>query len=78
MAWFRKVFCERSSIGECAVPINGGRNFATEEDWCYEEFNNNTCSGTRENAVQTMSTVSYFFFYANAIGELILMLYAIS
>ena len=74
MAWFRWVFCMDETHNEkCAVPIQGGRNYTSEEEWCEAKYNATDCLQIRDDATTLMSTYSYVFFYANAVNGLLLV-----
>ena len=78
MAWFRNIFCESGTANEeCLAPFKGGSNFTDIETWCNVNYNStDTCEAIRNSAENKMQSMSYFFFYLNAIigGILVILL----
>ena len=72
--WFRQQFClEGTANAECAVPIEGGAEFDTEDEWCLAYYNATNCSQIKYEAQQEMAAISYVFLTANAIWGLLLV-----
>jgi hypothetical protein len=68
MAWYRRIFCRPGTANEeCAVPNLGGRDFISEDEWCFEKYQSYECSAIRKAAVDDMTKWCYFFFYGNSI-----------
>jgi len=75
MAWFRTTFCEEGTAnGKCAVPLYGGENYSSTEEWCVDNYNAIDCGIIRTKATDKMSYASYFFIYSNAIGGAVLII----
>ena len=72
--WFRQQFClEGTANTECTVPIEGGAEFESEDEWCSFYYNVTTCSQIKLDAQKEMAAVSYVFLTANAIWGLLLV-----
>jgi hypothetical protein len=68
MAWYRRIFCRPGTANdECAVPNLGGRDFISEDEWCFANYQSDECSSIRKAAVDDMTKWCYFFFYGNSI-----------
>mmetsp|Transcript_2879 Transcript_2879/g.5258 ORF Transcript_2879/g.5258 Transcript_2879/m.5258 type:complete len:751 (-) Transcript_2879:1131-3383(-) len=76
MKSMRSVFCEpeETANGKCNVPILGGIEFDTEEDWCREKYNDSIdCEQIRDDAQDRYNLTAGFIVTANAIWALLLV-----
>ncbi len=80
MAWFRDICCEPGTANtKCAVPLNGGEEFVTSDEWCMYHYNATDCDSIRGSAVDKMQSLSYFFIYSNSImGAVLIILLLLS
>ncbi|CAJ1943148.1 unnamed protein product [Cylindrotheca closterium] len=63
LSWFRGYYCPLGKADTlCAVPIMGGNDFESEEDWCIYFHNSTTCTQTRDSAQSQMiaSMLAYY------------------
>lgn len=76
----REFFCPPGTAdAECAVPVQGGAEYETEEKWCMNQynvsFNNSTyCQDIRDESQDEYNVASRIFYTANAIWALVLVL----
>ncbi len=76
MAWFRRIFCEDGTANtKCAVPISGGANFTSDEEWCQVNYNATDCIDIRQSATELMVSTSYLFIYLNFIAGAVLIIF---
>jgi hypothetical protein len=72
--WFRQQFClEGTANTECTVPIDGGAEFDSEDEWCSFYYNATNCAQIKIDAQKEMAAVSYVFLTSNAIWGLLLV-----
>jgi hypothetical protein len=65
LSWFRDKYCtEGTSDTLCLVPINGGPDYATEDDWCEAMYNSTDCTDIRDDA-QKATTFWLLIFYTS-------------
>ena len=70
----REFFCVPGTAhGECTVPILGGPDFETEEDWCEHYFNNTSCRGIRDEAQDDYNVSARLIYTSSAIWALFLV-----
>eukprot|EP00538_Stauroneis_constricta_P000135 CAMPEP_0119551834 /NCGR_PEP_ID=MMETSP1352-20130426/4968_1 /TAXON_ID=265584 /ORGANISM="Stauroneis constricta, Strain CCMP1120" /LENGTH=1110 /DNA_ID=CAMNT_0007597951 /DNA_START=132 /DNA_END=3464 /DNA_ORIENTATION=+ len=63
LSWFREQYCEDGTAHTlCIVPIDGGPDYATEDDWCMALHNSTECTDIRDDAQDTME-YSLIIFY---------------
>mmetsp|Transcript_7546 Transcript_7546/g.10416 ORF Transcript_7546/g.10416 Transcript_7546/m.10416 type:complete len:736 (+) Transcript_7546:152-2359(+) len=75
MDWIRTLFCEDDTANaECMVPIMGGEDFDTEDEWCLFNFNSTNCTDIRGDAEMDSKTLFYFFYTVNGIWGALLVL----
>ena len=74
MAWYRSKFCvEDTAMTKCIVPIDGGEDYYSEEDWCLANYNALDCRSIRDSAQTLFEGFSYVFFTANGVWGLLLV-----
>jgi hypothetical protein len=57
MSWFRRRFCpDEYEDNLCIVPIMGGPDFDTEDEWCLFHYNSTECTDIRDDAQIEMET----------------------
>mmetsp|Transcript_5831 Transcript_5831/g.13498 ORF Transcript_5831/g.13498 Transcript_5831/m.13498 type:complete len:288 (-) Transcript_5831:95-958(-) len=57
--WFRDFYCLPGTAESlCTVPIEGGIDFDSEDEWCMERFNETSCTEIRDEAQEKTT----FFF----------------
>ena len=65
MAWFRQVFCANDTYNTlCVVPIGGGQNSTSEDEWCTQLFNATNCTEIRDTAQAEVARNMYIFYYS--------------
>jgi hypothetical protein len=68
LSWFRNKFCmEGTAESLCLVPISGGPDYETEDDWCQVNYNSTDCTDTRDEA-QKSTTFWLLIFYTSLAG----------
>ena len=60
-------------FGECMVPILGGVNYTTEQEWCLKEYNATNCGQIRDDAQKNYNTFSRIFYTSNGIWACLLV-----
>jgi len=74
MAWFRSKCCEDgTAMTKCTVPIDGGEDYNSEEEWCEDYYNAMDCTIIRDAAQTKFVGLSYVFFTANGVWALLLV-----
>lgn len=74
MAWFRSKFCvENTAMTKCIVPMDGGEDYYSEEEWCLANYNSLDCREIRDSAQTLFEGFSYVFFTANGVWGLLLV-----
>ena len=67
MTWCRRVFCQDGTYDDkCVVPIDGGEDFETEEEWCVAMYGATDCMEIRDVAQDDMNTSILIFYTALA------------
>jgi hypothetical protein len=65
LLWFRSNYClEGTAETLCVVPINGGPDYSTEDDWCQTLYNSTDCSEIRDEA-QHLTSFWLSIFYTS-------------
>jgi len=60
--WFRTQFCLPDTADSlCIVPIDGGQEYDSEDDWCFEEHNSTGCTDIRDQAQEKTAFFSICF-----------------
>jgi len=63
LSWFRKHLCSPGTAGTlCMVPIEGGLDYDSEDEWCIDQYNITVCTEIRDEA-QTRTTFILLIFY---------------
>lgn len=74
MAWFRENLCKKdTSFTKCTVPIDGGEDYDSEEQWCEAYYDSLDCREIRDSAQTLFESFSYVFFTANGVWALLLV-----
>ena len=74
LSWFRDYFCEEGTSSTlCLVPLDGGPDYATEDEWCQANYQSDSCTEIRDDAQDRM-TSSMLLFYTCLASWSILML----
>jgi hypothetical protein len=76
LSWFRDRFCPEGTVETvCLVPLYGGADYESEDEWCDEKYNSTECSEVRDEAQADMEWSLLTFYTALAIwGIFVLML----
>uniref|UniRef100_A0A7S2EB04 Uncharacterized protein n=2 Tax=Ditylum brightwellii TaxID=49249 RepID=A0A7S2EB04_9STRA len=75
MEWVRELFCPAGTANsKCMVPIMGGANFTSEEEWCQFFHNDTDCEDIREDAQAEAGALGVVFYTANLIWAILLIL----
>lgn len=75
MNFMRELFCANNTAHtKCIVPILGGADYKSENEWCQESYNATDCEEIRNDAQSNAFLTSRTFFLANAIWALVLAL----
>ena len=75
MKFSRELFCEppETAQNECMVPIFGGNDYATEQDWCFKNYNATNCTQIRDDAQARYNRFSRVFYTSNGIWACFLL-----
>lgn len=73
-SWFRNKYCmEGTADTLCVVPIKGGPDFDTEDDWCQSLYDSTDCTDIRDEAQQATSFWLWIFYTSLATWGCIFM-----
>ncbi|KAG7363351.1 hypothetical protein IV203_026711 [Nitzschia inconspicua] len=73
-SWLRDRYClEGTADTLCVVPIDGGPDYDTEDDWCQSLYNSSECTAIRDDAQKDASFWLLIFYTSLAIWGCIFM-----
>jgi hypothetical protein len=74
LSWFRKKFCAVGTAETlCVVPIEGGADYLSEDQWCEDNYNSTLCTSIRDEAQKETSFWLIIFYTSLAAWGVILM-----
>lgn len=74
-SYFRYFFClEDTDDNLCMVPIDGGEDYETEEDWCQDKYNASSCTYIRDEAQADAGFALLAFYTGLAASGCVLLL----
>lgn len=63
MSWFREFFCpDGTTFSKCLVPILGGPDYDSENQWCLANYNATDCAIIRNDAQSRMGAMMLTFY----------------
>jgi hypothetical protein len=65
----REIFCKppQTANNQCIVPIEGGGEYNSEEEWCLDKYNATNCTQIRDDAQAKYLQATRIFFTADGI-----------
>jgi hypothetical protein len=75
LSWFRERYCPEGTLDTvCLVPVDGGADYESEDEWCNAKHNSTECSEVRDGAQADMDYALLTFYTALAIWGIFVLI----